>query len=100
MAAVTITGFGLQTGTNRTVYATWDWAEEHTKGYNVRWYYDTGDSNRSGTIWFVGSDTEVTKKQDRYNAPSNAKRVRFVVKPDSETYNSNDQDVVYWIANW
>ena len=100
MAAVTITGFGLQTGTNRTVYATWDWAEEHTKGYNVRWYYDTGDSNRSGTIWFVGSDTEVTKKQDRYNAPSNAKRVRFVVKPVSETYKSNDQEVVYWTANW
>lgn len=100
MAAVTITGFGLQTGTNRTVYATWDWAEEHTKGYNVRWYYDTGDSNRSGTIWFVGSDTEVAKKQDRYNAPSNAKRVRFVVKPVSETYKSNDQEVVYWTANW
>lgn len=100
MAAVTITGFGLQTGTDRTVYATWDWAEEHTKGYNVRWYYDTGDSNRSGTIWFVGSDTEVTKKQDRYNAPSNAKRVRFVVKPVSETYKSNDQEVVYWTANW
>ena len=100
MAAVTITGFGLQTGTNRTVYATWDWAEEHTKGYNVRWYYDAGDSNRSGTIWFVGSDTEVTKKQDRYNAPSNAKRVRFVVKPVSETYKSNDQEVVYWTANW
>ena len=100
MAAVTITGFGLQTRTDRTVYATWDWAEEHTKGYNVRWYYDTGDSNRSGTIWFVGSDTEVTKKQDRYNAPSNAKRVRFVVKPVSETYKSNDQEVVYWTANW
>ena len=100
MAAVTITGFGLQTGTDRTVYATWDWAEEHTKGYNVRWYYDTGDSNGSGTIWFVGSDTEVTKKQDRYNAPSNAKRVRFVVKPVSEKYKSNDQEVVYWTANW
>ena len=100
MAAVTITGFGLQTGTARTVYATWDWSEEHTKGYNVRWYYDTGDSNRSGTIWFVGNDTEVTKKQDNYNAPSNAKRVRFVVKPVSETYKSNDQEVVYWTANW
>lgn len=100
MAAVTITGFGLQTGTTRTVYATWNWSEEHTKGYNVRWYYDTGDSNSSGTIWFVGSDTEVTKKQDNYNAPSNAKRVRFVVKPVSETYNSNDQEVVYWTANW
>ena len=100
MAVATITGFGIQAGTDRTVYATWSWTRGHTKGYNVRWYYDTGDSNRSGTIWFVGSDTEVTKKQDNYNAPSNAKRVRFVVKPVSETYNSNDQEVVYWTANW
>ena len=40
MAAVTITGFGIQTGTDRTVYATWNWTESHTKNYNVRWYYD------------------------------------------------------------
>ena len=32
MAAVTIPGFGLQTGTGRTVYATWDGAHERTKG--------------------------------------------------------------------
>ena len=100
MAAVTITGFGIQTGTDRTVYATWNWDEEHTKGYNVRWYYDTGNSNGSGTIWFVGSDTEVANKQDTYNAPSNAIRVRFVVKPVSETYKSGDDDVSYWTADW
>ena len=50
MAAVTITSFGLQAGTQRVVYATWNWAQEHTKGYNVRWYYDTGNTNGSGTI--------------------------------------------------
>ena len=100
MAAVTITGFGIQTGTDRTVYATWNWAEAHTKSYNVRWYYDIGNSNDSGTIWFVGSDTEVANKQDTYNAPSNAKRVRFVVRPISETYKSGDDDVPYWTADW
>lgn len=100
MAAVTITGFGIQTGTDRTVYATWNWGEEHTKGYNVRWYYDTGDTNGSGTIWFIGNDSEVTNKQDTYTAPSNAIRVRFVVKPVSETYKQNDDDVVYWTADW
>ena len=36
----TITGFGIQAGTDRTVYATWDWDKDHTKGYNVRWYYN------------------------------------------------------------
>lgn len=100
MAAVTITGFGIQAGTDRTVYATWNWAKEHTKGYNVRWYYDTGDTNRSGTIWFIGNDSEVAEKQNTYSAPSNAKRVRFVVKPVSETYKQNDVDVAYWTADW
>ena len=100
MAAVTITGFGIQTGTDRTVYATWNWAESHTKNYNVRWYYDTGDTNGSGTIWFVGDDSYVEVMQSTYTAPSNAIRVRFVVQPISETYEQNDSEVVYWTADW
>ena len=100
MATVTITGFGIQAGTDRTVYATWNWDQTHTKGYNVRWYYDTGDTNGSGTIWFVGNDSEVANKQDTYSAPSNAKRVRFVAKPVSETYKVEDNDVEYCTAEW
>lgn len=100
MAAVTITGFGLQTGTERVVYATWNWSQANTKSYNVRWYYDTGNTNGSGTIWFVGDDSNTDKKQSTYTAPSNAKRVRFVVQPISETYKSNDTDVSYWVADW
>lgn len=100
MATATITGFGIQTGTDRTVYATWDWSESNTKGYNVKWYYDTGNTNGSGTIWFIGDDSEVSEKQSTYTAPSNANRVRFVVKPVSETYRQNDTDVVYWTAGW
>ena len=100
MAAVTITSFGLQAGTQRVVYATWNWAQEHTKGYNVRWYYDTGNTNGSGTIWFIGDDSTVNKKQSTYTAPSNAKRVRFVVQPISETYTSNNTEVSYWTADW
>lgn len=100
MAAVTITGFGIQTGTDRTVYATWNWSKSHTKSYNVRWYYDTGNTNGSGTIWFKGDDSEVTDKQSTYSAPSNAIRVRFVVKPISETYKSGDNNVSYWTADW
>lgn len=100
MATVTITGFGIQEGTDRTVYATWSWTKEHTKSYNVRWYYDTGNTNGSGTIWFVGNDSEVANEQDTYSAPSNAKRVRFVVKPVSETYKKGDEDVPYWTADW
>lgn len=100
MASATITGFGIQTGTDRTVYATWSWAEANTKNYNVRWYYDTGNTNGSGTIWFVGEDGSVDVKQSTYSAPSNAIRVRFVVQPVSETYKSGDNDVSYWTAEW
>lgn len=100
MAAVTITGFGLQASTERLVYATWNWSQEQTKGYNVRWYYDTGNTNDSGTIWFIGDDSTVDKKQSTYTAPSNAKRVRFVVRPISETYTSNNTEVSYWTADW
>ena len=101
MAVATITGFGIQAGTDRTVYATWSWTRDHTKGYNVRWYYDTGDTNGSGTIWFIGNDSEVTNMQDTYSAPSNAKRVRFMVKPVSETYKNGDNDVAYWTdSDW
>ncbi len=100
MAAVTITSFGLQIGTDRLVYATWDWAQDRTKGYNVRWYYDTGNTNDGSTIWFIGDDSTVNKKQSTYTAPSNAKRVRFVVQPVSETYTSNNTEVSYWTADW
>lgn len=100
MATVTITGFGLQVGTERLVYATWNWSQEQTKGYNVRWYYDTGNTDGSGTIWFIGDDSTVNKKQSTYTAPSNAKRVRFVVQPVSETYTSNNTEVSYWTADW
>lgn len=100
MAAVTITGFGIQLGTDRVVYATWNWSQTYTDHYNVRWYYDTGNTNGSGTIWFIGDDSSVTNKHSTYTAPSNAKRVRFVVKPISRTYKSNDSDVHYWTADW
>ena len=100
MATATITGFGLQTGTARTIYATWYWDWNNTESYNVRWYYDTGDTNGSGTIWYIGNDSEVKARQSIYNAPSNAVRVRFVVKPIAETHKVNDNDVPYWTVSW
>lgn len=60
--------FGLQSNTDRTVYATWTWDKSETKEYQTIWYYDTGDG-----VWFIGTDTTTTDKQSIYNAPSNAK---------------------------
>lgn len=100
MATATIVSFGIQTGTDRTVYATWSWDKQNTKGYNVRWYYDTGNTDSSGTIWFKGDDSEVEDRQSTYRAPSNAIRVRFVVKPISKTYTKDNAEVSYWTADW
>ena len=87
--------FGLQSNTDRTVYATWIWNKNYTKEYRVIWYYNTGDG-----VWFVGNDSTTTDKQSVYNAPTNAKSVRFKVKPISKTHKVNKKDTSYWTASW
>ena len=91
----TINVFGLQSNTDRTVYATWTWDKQNTKEYQVLWSYDTGDN-----VWFEGSDTTVKTKQSIYNAPSNAKRVKFKVKAISETRMVDEKEMAYWTASW
>lgn len=93
--AVTITAFGLQSNTERTLYATWKWSKSKTDKYQVKWYYDTGDNH-----WFIGSDSEVEDKESLYDIPTKAKRVKLIVKPISKTYTSNNKEVSYWTADW
>lgn len=76
MARCTNIKLDVQTGTDRTIYATWAWNKTNTDHYEIRWYYDTGDG-----VWFVGTDSTTTSKQNTYSAPDNAKRVGFKVKP-------------------
>lgn len=92
---VKITVFGLQSNTDRTVYATWTWDKSNTENYQTKWYYDTGDN-----VWFLGTDTTVNVKQCTYNAPSNAKQVYLIVKPISKKYKSGDKEYSYWTADW
>ena len=91
----TVDKFGLQSNTDRTVFATWTWSQSNTASYQVRWYYATGDG-----IWFVGTDSNETVKQSLYNAPSNATKVKFQVKPISKTKKVNNKDTSYWTASW
>lgn len=93
---------GLMTDTN-TLYASWTWDKTQTASYKVKWYYDTGDN-----VWFVGHDgtIEVDKdfpedsRQSTYNIPSNAKNVRFRVKPISEKQTVNKTETDVWTAEW
>src|SRR5574344_1596133 len=88
--------FGLQSNTDRTMFATWSWDREHTKGYKVKWEYKTEDG-----IWFVGNDSEVKYKQSIYTAPNEAQLVRFKVKAISETtQGANGNQVSYWSSHW
>lgn len=91
----TITAFGLQANTDRTIFATWDWDQSNTKEYLVRWYYGTGDG-----VAFIGEEKTETFKQSIYTAPANAIRVLFYVKPISNTKTVNNKEVAYWTATW
>lgn len=93
--SVVISQFGLQSNTDRTVFATWTFDRNNVDNYSVMWYYDTGDN-----VWFVGNDGTESHKQSIYNAPSNAKRVKFKCKPNSQTRTVNGTETVYWNGTW
>lgn len=98
--SVRIEHFGLQSGTDRTVFASWSWNKSDTDHYQARWYYATGDG-----VGFLGTDDNVTLKHSVYTAPQNAYKVQVYVKPiskkktvkksDGSTYETN-----YWTADW
>lgn len=91
-----ITNFGLQSNTDRTVFATWSWDKSNTDHYEVKWMYATGDG-----VGFIGSKTDETDKQSVYTAPENATHVAFYVRPISKTYSTKKNDEVkYWSADW
>lgn len=90
-----VTVFGLQSNTDRTMYAAWTWDKEHTKEYKTIWYYATGDG-----LWFIGSESTTTSKQSIYTAPNNATKVKFKVKPISTTRTVNKKTTNYWTAGW
>lgn len=88
----TITVFGLQSNTDRTVYATWLWDKSQTKNYSVVWqYYIDG-------VWFAGESSETTYKYSTYNAPTNSKKVRFKVKANAK--GKEDIRTGYSLPGW
>lgn len=90
-----IVHFGLQSDTDSTVFATWDWSRSNTDKYKVVWNYHTGDG-----VWFIGKEEEITGKQSTYNAPTNAEKVRFKVKAIAKKHKVNKKEVSYWTADY
>lgn len=87
--------FGIQSDTDSTVFATWEWSRSNTDKYKVVWNYHTGDG-----VWFIGEEKEITAEQSTYNAPSNAEKVRFKVKAISKKHKVNKKEVSYWTADY
>lgn len=87
--------FGLQSDTDSTVFATWEWSRSNTDKYKVIWNYHTGDG-----VWFIGEEKEITAEQSTYNAPSNAEKVRFKVKAIAKKHKVNKKEVSYWTADY
>lgn len=94
---VTINQFGLQSNANNVLFVTWDWSRSNTDHYEVHWLYATGDG-----VWFIGSETQVSKsyKQSTYTIPSNATKVAVKIKPVSKTYTKNNKKTKYWTGDW
>ena len=91
----TITNFGLQSDSDGTLFATWSWSRSYTESYDIEWTYDTGNS-----VWFIGNKSNTTDKQSTYSIPSNAKRVRFRVKPIAQLYDTPSGQSRRWSASW
>lgn len=91
----TINQFGLQSDTDRTVFATWDWTRSNTKEYKIRWWYATKDN-----VALLGTETTTSFQHSTYTAPSNAVRTWFHVMPISQTHTVNGKEVNYWTAEW
>lgn len=95
--------FGVLSTDDGTLFATWNWDRANTASYKVSWTYDIG----TGT-WFNGNTSTITidkddpelSQQSLYSIPQNARKVRFKVKPISETKTSNNTTTNYWEASW
>lgn len=92
---VSVQAFGIQADTERKAFITWTFTRSDTKDYSVLWEYDTGDG-----VWFIGSDSTEKNTQSIYDAPSNAKKIRVKVKPNSTTKTVNGVETSNWNGGW
>lgn len=95
---ITFKQFGLQSNTDKTLFATWEWGKHsQTEHYRVRWLYGTGDD-----VAFVGEDSTTTERQATYTIPDHAStRIIFKVLPVSKTKtDKNGKETAYFTAKW
>lgn len=91
-----------QSGTSRTLFATWEFHDSYSCGenknsttdhYDVTWSFDTGDC-----VWFTGSENQEKNKNSTYNVPENAERVKVTVTPVATRFEVNGTSYAYWLG--
>lgn len=94
--------FNVMSTDANTLFAYWTWLGEYTESYKVQWLYDTGDG-----VWFgntstitVDKDDPALARQSTYSIPTDAKRVKFRVKPIAETQKNGDNETPRWTVGW
>ena len=85
--------FGLQAGTDRTLFVSWKWDKSKTDHFVARWRYYTGDG-----IWFLGNESDTKEIYSTYTPPENALVASFIVKPIAKTKASGKG--YEWSASW
>lgn len=107
-----ITAFGIDSMSDKTLFATWTWSGKpikETASYKVLWTYENGSVDKNGkTVWFVGDDgtisvdqnTESASRQDTFNVPSGAKQVKFKVRPIAITVSKKSGDTTKQVEKW
>lgn len=93
-----VTNLAIQNGTERTLFATWDWGRHsETDHYQIKWLYGTGDG-----IAFVGLDTTTKERQATWDIPDQVStRVIFKVLPVAKkTKDSKGNEKSLFTAQW
>ena len=92
-----VKSFGLLS-TKTDLYASWKWDKANTDHYLVRWYYK--DAANWMKDWIRSDEQNVTVKQATFSIPSNARQVKFQVKPVAKQREVNGRGTAYWTAEW
>lgn len=96
---VMIQNFGVEIGTERTLFVFWTWDKNSTtENYKIRWYYDPGDGASH-----IGNETTVSSSsplQNTWTPPEHAVSCSVYILPVSKTKTVNGSTTSYWSSSW
>lgn len=95
---VRIDVYGLQSNTDRSMYASWALDRDNVDYYRVKWTYTMDVSGR--TVSVSTDEQEIKAKQATYSAPENAISVKVSVIPVAKTHKVNGKDTAYFVGVW